>query len=92
MTGPCASKSRRGPKVPSSVFGPNDPALMGPATNSQNGSKSVNAARSPRMSHCSCSSPRIGVSWVSRRWVFSPLWVRMSRANTSSVAPRGILR
>ena len=34
-----------GPNVGSSVFGPNVPALSGPATNSQNGSKSVNFAR-----------------------------------------------
>src|SRR5262249_51195562 len=34
-----------GPNVLSSGFGPNVPALSGPATNSQNGSNAVNAAR-----------------------------------------------
>ena len=34
-----------GPKVGSSVFGPNVPACSGPATNSQNGLNSVNFAR-----------------------------------------------
>ena len=34
-----------GPNVGSSAFGPNVPALSGPATNSQNGSNSVNFAR-----------------------------------------------
>ena len=35
-----------GPNVPSSALGPKLPALRGPATNSQNGAKSLNAARS----------------------------------------------
>jgi hypothetical protein len=34
-----------GPNVGSSSFGPNVPAFSGPATNSQNGSNSVNVAR-----------------------------------------------
>jgi hypothetical protein len=39
------TNSTLGPNVGSSGFGPNVPALTGPATSSQNGSKSVKAAR-----------------------------------------------
>ncbi|SKW45077.1 Uncharacterised protein [Mycobacteroides abscessus subsp. abscessus] len=39
------TKSARGPKVPSSVDSFPAPAFSGPDTNSQNGSKSVKAAR-----------------------------------------------
>ena len=46
IAGPAFWKSTSGPKVPSISLGPKEPALIGPATNSQNGSKSVNAARS----------------------------------------------
>lgn len=43
--GGAATKTSLGPKVLSSLFGPNAPACSGPLTNSQNGSKSVNPAR-----------------------------------------------
>ncbi len=39
-------KRTSGPNVPSSLFGPKVPACIGPATISQNGSKSVKVARS----------------------------------------------
>lgn len=41
-------KTRSGPKVPSSRVAGKAPALSGPETNSQNGSKSSKAARSGR--------------------------------------------
>ncbi len=39
------TKTRSGPKVPSSALAGKAPALSGPETNSQKGSKSVKAAR-----------------------------------------------
>lgn len=40
------TKTRSGPNVPSSAFAGKPPAAGGPETNSQNGAKSVTAARS----------------------------------------------
>ncbi len=46
IPGGIAMNVTSGPKVLSRAFGPNVPACIGPATNSQNGRKSVNTARS----------------------------------------------